>query len=113
MILAGEGHSPESASHTFTVPSCDAEAKRFPSGLKQTLTARFVCPLRVRASWPDAVHTSLSCHPTPSQAFAVGATDAMLFSGSQGEGFLTAGGVHTFTVRARSYDASRAAVGLK
>src|SRR5580700_4431615 len=56
--LACGGHSPESASHTFTDPSCDDEARRLPSGLKHTLTTMFVCPLRVRACWPvTASHT--------------------------------------------------------
>ena len=49
---------PVAASHTFTVPSSLAEARRLPSGLNATLMTAPVCPLRVRASWPVAAsHT--------------------------------------------------------
>ena len=40
------------ASHTFTVLSSLAEARRLPSGLKHTLVTYLVCPLRVRATCP-------------------------------------------------------------
>jgi hypothetical protein len=45
---------PVAASHTFTVWSKLAEARRRPSGLKQTLVTPSVCPSRVRISGPVA-----------------------------------------------------------
>jgi hypothetical protein len=44
--------TPLRASHTFSVLSQLAEAKRWPSGLKATLVTPLVCPLSVMSSWP-------------------------------------------------------------
>ena len=48
---------PVAASHTFTVLSPLAEARRLPSGLKHTLKTAPLCPLRVKVSCPVA-----ACH---------------------------------------------------
>jgi hypothetical protein len=48
------------AFHNVTVPSELAEASRLSSGLKATLTARSVCPSRVRVSWPVAAFHTLT-----------------------------------------------------
>src|SRR5436190_1624557 len=46
------------ASHTFTVLSHEALARRLPSGLKHTPLTSAVCPVRVTACWPVAAsHT--------------------------------------------------------
>src|SRR5579864_9449827 len=59
---------PGCTSHTFTVWSLEALARRLPSGLKQTLLRRSVCPLRVRSSCPFSASYTFTVLSQPALA---------------------------------------------